>query len=133
MERRSPADILSAAAHTFRERNAVYRDNLDLVGDTLEALFPEGLSVKTSQEWSRLHLLVLIVVKLTRYARCYEKGGHQDSLRDMAVYSAILEAVDGALYGGKDERSSGSGGAAGDGDGGTGGVGSHPPAPLVRG
>lgn len=40
------------------------------------------------------HIFNLIIIKLYRYANNWEKGGHQDSIHDMAVYCAILENID---------------------------------------
>lgn len=58
------------------------------------ALFPDGLTLKTADDWNRAHLFLLGVVKQSRYAVNFEKGGHRDSARDLTVYSAMLEAVD---------------------------------------
>jgi hypothetical protein len=41
---------------------------------------------------------MLAMVKFTRYANNWEKG-HQDSIRDAAVYCAMLEAVDSEYLG----------------------------------
>lgn len=88
------ADILDAAANTYRERNAVYGDNWRRISGAMAALFPDGLTVKTEDDWARLHFLLLTVVKQSRYANNFAKGGHQDSVRDMTVYGAMLEAYD---------------------------------------
>jgi hypothetical protein len=37
-----------------------------------------------------------IVSKLHRYALNFETGGHQDSLKDLAVYAAMLASLDDA-------------------------------------
>lgn len=90
---RLASDILREAAQTFDERNAVYGDNYLLVGQIMAAHFPNGLTVNTVDDWNRLHIFILGVVKDTRYANNW-KGGHQDSLRDATVYRSMLEMID---------------------------------------
>lgn len=87
-------DILEAAAATFRERNKVYGDNYLRIGEMMRGMFPDGLTVKTAHDWNRLHILLLGIIKLSRYAVNWDEGGHQDSIHDNTVYSAILEAID---------------------------------------
>lgn len=87
-------DILRLAAETYEERNKVYGDNYLLVGDVMKGLFSDGLKFATPRDWNRAHIFMLMVVKLTRYAQNWSTGGHQDSLRDLAVYAAMLEEID---------------------------------------
>jgi hypothetical protein len=86
---RTAADILEEAGKTFRERNAVYKDNADNVGKVMAALFPNGVQIKTAEDHKMYHLFELIIVKLTRFAN----SGliHTDSIHDMAVYAAMCE------------------------------------------
>lgn len=88
------ADLLQSGADIFRERNAVYGNNFFKVGPIFAALFPDGLLLKTPEDFNRFHLLMLDVVKTTRYSENWDKGGHDDSLADKAVYSAMLQALD---------------------------------------
>lgn len=87
-------DLLAKAAETYRERHKVYGDNYKLVGAVMEGLFPDGLTIKTAHDWNRLHILLLLVIKQTRYVQNWATGGHQDSIHDAAVYSAMLEEID---------------------------------------
>ena len=87
------ADILEEAAQTFREKNAVYGDNWRLVGRVMRGLFPNGLEIQSAEDWERLHILLLLVVKMTRYTVNF-KNGHIDSIRDATVYGAMLEMID---------------------------------------
>lgn len=86
--------ILCEMAETYRERNKVYGDNWRKVGDFLAALFPNGVTLEKPEDHNRYHFLVMIAVKLTRYAQNWDRGGHEDSLLDSAVYSAILAELD---------------------------------------
>jgi hypothetical protein len=65
--------ILRESADTYEERNKVYGDNFLKVGAIMSALFPDGLTVKTPDDWNRLHILVLGVVKQTRYVQNWDE------------------------------------------------------------
>lgn len=90
----SPDYRLHKLAELFAERNADYGNDWERFGRVMNALFPEGLSVKSPAEWERLSILHHIVGKLTRYTNQFQSGGHPDSLDDMAVYSQILQMID---------------------------------------
>lgn len=87
----SPADLLAEMANTYRERNAVYGDNWRRVGDVMMALYPNGVKLSTAEEFNRWHLFELIVVKLTRFVN--SQLTHADSIHDIAVYAAMIEAA----------------------------------------
>lgn len=91
---KTAADTLEAMAATFRERNKVYGDNYVRLGNAMHALFPEGLTVNTSDDWVRLYFFFLQQVKTSRYATNFTTGGHPDSVHDAAVYAAMLETFD---------------------------------------
>lgn len=85
--------ILSEAAQTYRERNAVYGNNFERAGKALNALFPNGINLKTVDDQTRFQIFNLIIVKLSRYAVNWYDG-HKDSIHDALVYCAMLEAID---------------------------------------
>lgn len=85
------SDILDAAAATYRERNTIYGSNYLNVGEAMKGFFPNGIELKTANDHLRFHLFCWIVGKLSRYANRW-KEGHQDSIHDVAVYAAMLEA-----------------------------------------
>lgn len=87
----SAADILAAMADTFRERNAVYKDNYKTVGKVMAALFPNGIELNTEADHNFYHLFELAIVKLTRFTNSGLR--HKDSIHDIAVYSAMLELL----------------------------------------
>lgn len=83
------ADILEEAGRTFRERNAVYKDNAEVVGKVMAALFPNGVKLRTAEDHKMYHLFELVIVKLTRFT---QSGlTHTDSIHDLAVYAAMCE------------------------------------------
>lgn len=85
------ADILADMAETFRERNKVYGDNYKRVGAVMTALFPQGVSIVTPEQFNVWHLFELMVVKMTRFAN--SGLSHQDSIHDLAVYAAMVESL----------------------------------------
>ena len=88
---KNAADILAEMADTFRERNKVYGDNYKRVGAVMVAMFPNGVQLKTEEDFNRWHLFELMVVKLTRFANTGLV--HQDSIHDAAVYAAMVESL----------------------------------------
>lgn len=85
---------LRAAAKTYDERNKIYGDNFVIVGNVLSALFPNGLTLKTADDFRRYHLFDWTIGKLSRYAQNFTKGGHADSSHDAMVYIAMLDFED---------------------------------------
>lgn len=88
---KNAADILQEMADTFRERNKVYGDNYKRVGEVMKALFPNGVALKTAEDFNRWHLFELQIVKLTRFAN--SGLTHRDSIHDEAVYAAMVESL----------------------------------------
>lgn len=88
---RTAADILTLGGETFRERNSNYRDNAVQVGQVMQVLFPNGVTLKTQADHHFYHLFELMVVKLTRFANSDLK--HIDSIHDLMVYAAMCENV----------------------------------------
>lgn len=86
--------ILENAAEIYRERNLVYGDNYRNVGKIMAVLFPAGLNLITEDDHNRFHLFFLEIVKITRYAQNFGKGGHEDSQLDLSVYAAMMVEVD---------------------------------------
>lgn len=87
-------DILEQSADLFRYKRTQYGNNYLVIGKVMADMFPNGLHIKTEEDWNRIHLFLLTVVKLTRYANNYEKGGHTDSTADAIVYFAMLQELD---------------------------------------
>ena len=62
----------------------------------MKALFPNGIELKTVEDYNRFGVINMIVAKLTRYSQNWPKT-HQDSLHDLGVYAFILESLDDSL------------------------------------
>ena len=91
MQQHDAAYVLEEMAETFRGRNKVYGDNYKSVGDVMMALLPNGIEMKSAEEFNRWHLFELIIIKLTRFAN--SDFSHQDSIHDIAVYAAMIESL----------------------------------------
>lgn len=78
----------------FEERNALYKDNYKNFGKTLVGLFPNGLTLRTAEQFNRFALFLQIVHKQSRYAQSILSGGHPDSLDDTSVYAQMLQEYD---------------------------------------
>lgn len=91
----SAADFLERAAKLYREKNAEYKDGYKRVGESYAAMFPKGVVLRTPEDFNRFTLFMLLVHKLNRYAVNFtNRGGHVDSLDDLAVYSMMLKELD---------------------------------------
>ena len=91
MKMKTTAEILTEMADTFRARNAIYSDNYKNVGAVLIAMFPNGVQLKTQEDFTRWHLFELLIVKLTRFAN--SGLTHKDSIHDGTVYGAMVESL----------------------------------------
>jgi len=87
---------LKAKADLFLERNKLYGDNYKRFG-AIFSMIMQGQNLDTSnyEDMCRLGILVQIVGKVTRYGENFNRGGHDDSLDDIAVYSLMLKELDG--------------------------------------
>lgn len=82
-------------ADLFEGRYRMYGDNYKRFGPIFKALFPDGrIVIDDEVDFTRLGLFVQIVYKLSRYASCFNTGGHRDSLDDLAVYAQMLAELD---------------------------------------
>lgn len=91
--RKTVPELLVEAAETFKQRNTVYGASYQRYGALLKAAFPaDGVPALTNEvDMLRLNLLMMCLAKLQRYAHNFKRGGHQDSVRDLQVYAAMLE------------------------------------------
>lgn len=86
--------MLRDLAHIYAERNPQYGDNYKHGGEILKAMFPDGIILRSAEEFNRMHLLIMMMSKLSRYAAMLTKGGHVDSLNDIAVYAMLARECD---------------------------------------
>lgn len=84
---------LEVKASLFDERHKDYGDNYKRFGPMVHAMMKE-VSLKTPDDFNRFGILVQVFSKVSRYAMNFEKGGHADSLDDLAVYAMMLKECD---------------------------------------
>lgn len=94
MKAKNAGVLLGELSALFEERNKNYKDNYKRFGNILIQMFPDGLTLKTAEEFNRFALFMQIIHKNTRYAHAMLEGGHADSLDDTAVYSMLLQEFD---------------------------------------
>lgn len=85
-------DELRAKAALFEERQKVYGENYRKIGPIMEILGIKELPDASAH--GRFSLFVQLVTKITRYAESFNRGGHDDSLDDIAVYAMMLKELD---------------------------------------
>lgn len=83
-------------AKVFEERNRVYGDNYKRFGAVMKLLMETQQPVNLFDPviGNRFGVLVQIVAKITRYCENFDRGGHDDSLDDIAVYAMMLKELD---------------------------------------
>jgi len=91
---KTPADFLKEAAETFKNKSKEYGDSYKHFGKIMMAYFPDGVELKTEQDFTRYAMLNIMIAKTDRYCKNFINGGHQDSLVDLAVYSTMLQEID---------------------------------------
>lgn len=86
--------MLRESARLFKERSVEYGDSYKQYGKLLFSLFPEGIKIDTEEDMARWGVFTMITAKIHRYSYNFSKGGHEDSLKDLSVYSAMLRELD---------------------------------------
>ena len=84
-------EILEQMAATFRERDTQYGQTYLRFGEVCAGAFPNGIELKSAEEFARFGVVVQCFGKLLRYVA--QPTGHKDSAHDLAVYAAILESL----------------------------------------
>lgn len=88
-------DLLKRAGEIAAERAKFYGEKgHQRHGDIMAALFPDGVTLRTADDFARFLLVEMVVSKLNRYCRNYADGGHEDSALDMGNYSFMLAVED---------------------------------------
>lgn len=98
---KSVPQALNDLGSLFEERNILYKSNYLNFGKTLVGLLPDGITLKTEEDFNRFALFMQLVHKQSRYAHSILNGGHSDSLDDISVYSQMLQEYDGLM---RDEK-----------------------------
>lgn len=90
---KSPFQVLKDAAKFFKKRNRKYGDAWKRHGEIMAANFPDGITLKTPEDFFFMHCLVMDVVKTTRICNAFSSGEHhKDSWLDKIVYAAMAKS-----------------------------------------
>lgn len=92
----NPASNIRQALKTFEQRGKAYGNSYNQYGEVMKVLFPNGIELKTIDDFNRMGLLNMIVSKLIRYSNQWETK-HKDSMHDLGVYSFMLESYDDSI------------------------------------
>lgn len=87
-------EMLAALGDLYRKRNKLYKNNYKHFGTVMFGMFPNGVTLRTAEEFNRFAIFVQLVAKLTRYGQSFADGGHVDSLDDTSVYAQMLQEYD---------------------------------------
>jgi hypothetical protein len=80
--------VLEEMAETFRKKNTQYGDNWEKVGHMFVTLFPDGMMLRTYEDFVKFHFISWIIGKLSRWS--YDES--DDSLHDAGVYISMFQA-----------------------------------------
>ena len=87
--------LINDALNTFIEKRKIYGDSYIKHAKVMAEMIPEGVNLKTETDMARWSVLNLIMIKLVRYCRYFDKP-HQDSIHDAGVYCFLQEELDQA-------------------------------------
>ena len=89
--------FMQAGAKVYDERNKEYGDAFIIVGKVMNSIFPNGVNLESEEDFRRFHLFEWMIGKIVRYAQNFEKGGHEDSIKDAMVYASMLAFEDSVI------------------------------------
>lgn len=90
----TPDMQLKEFAKLFKKKNKEYGSSYKYFGKIMLALFPDGVKLSSEKDFTRFALINVIIGKIDRYSKNFDKSGHSDSLIDLSVYSAMLLTID---------------------------------------
>lgn len=87
-------ELLEECAEIRKERNPNYGGSYKTVGSIFKAIFPEGVELKTEDDFNRFCVFGAVIGKISRYSPNFSDCGHADSLKDIANYALMLAELD---------------------------------------
>ena len=89
-------DMLREGAATYEQRNQLYGDNYKTFGVAFAPLLA-GITLNSATDVNRMGVLIQMLSKISRYVENWSKGGHDDSLLDLSVYTTMLRELDNEM------------------------------------
>jgi hypothetical protein len=83
------ATIMREALATYIERSTSMGNTWYPVGEITRVLYPEGIVLKTKEDFAKFHILQWIIGKLVRFIN----SNGIDSIHDAGVYCFIMESI----------------------------------------
>jgi hypothetical protein len=74
------------------ERDSQYGQAYNKVGSIMQILFPNGITIDTTEQHQQFDLLKQVIGKLARFSHQFPSGIHRDSLIDAGNYITLLLA-----------------------------------------
>lgn len=92
-------EFLKDSIKTRIQRNELYGEQsfggaYKQHGQVMEMLFPNGITLNSPDDFNRFGVMNMMVSKLIRECNSFNDGGHEDSMRDMPVYAAMMRELD---------------------------------------
>ena len=96
MTERTVGEKLAALGKIYDQRGKVYGKDYHHTGKALAAMFPDGLTLKTPEQFRKHMILCFMLAKLMRHANSImvTGEGHLDSLDDLSVYAQMARELE---------------------------------------
>jgi hypothetical protein len=85
---------LMEAAELYKSKNALYGNSYRKTGMLLEILFPDGIELKTSDDFNRFSVFTLLLGKIARYSNHWDNTDTEDTMTDLSVYAMMQKELD---------------------------------------
>src|SRR6188472_2513279 len=85
-----PDQALHELATLYKLKNSLYGDSYKQTGHLLQALFPDGILLKTPEDHNRFAILVIMMSKFNRYCNNFDNVNEPDHMKDISVYASML-------------------------------------------
>lgn len=92
--KKTAGDLLREKAKLFEEKGKQYGHSYKTFGEVMAILFPEGLEIRSVEEWNRLGVFQMIIHKVIRSSnKLFDDQKALDSFQDLQVYGAMMEEL----------------------------------------
>jgi hypothetical protein len=81
--------LFEEMAEHFNMKSKMYGTNYGTAAKVMTILFPDGITLKTEEDFIKFDFMHWSICKLTRFAPNLD---HEDSIHDLAVYSTMMTA-----------------------------------------
>lgn len=87
-------ELLIEKAELFKSKGEEYGNTYEQFGIVMKTLFPEALTILTTEDWNRFGIYAMLVHKMLRISKkIFQSDISIDSIQDIQVYGAMLEEL----------------------------------------